>query len=123
MVAQIDDDLPLPVRVVLDQEQDEDCHIYLDYDELDATTEYTSGRIIAVSTRTTAEYTITDDFDIPEHNIRDVVSDDLTETRVRLQACDTDDLQTLFNLVTIEYSLTGAESETIQDDTLSESGS
>lgn len=123
MVAQIDNDLPTPVRVVLDQEQDEDCQIYLDYDEPDATKEYTTGRLIAVSNRTTAEYTITDDFQIPIHNIRDVISEqDDDAQRIWLHGCETEELQTLFNLVSVAYSLTTEDtSSLVQDDAVNES--
>lgn len=98
--------VPLPVSVLLEQEHDEECIVYLSFDAFNSEDNYTNGRLVAVSELTSAEYTITTSFQIPCKNISELrPRTEMNETRILLNECSTKELATLFDMVSISYEI------------------
>lgn len=98
--------VPLPVSLLLEQEHDEECVVYLDFDAFNSADNYTRGRLVAVSDITSAEYTITNAFQVPCKNISELLPNtDMEDTRIPLNECSADDLQMLFDMVSINYTI------------------
>lgn len=101
-----DADIPLPVSVLLEQEHDEECVVFLDFDAFDSGADYTQARFVANSEITSAEYTITNEFSVPCQNISELLpGTPMEETRIPLNECSDDELETLFNMVSINYTI------------------
>lgn len=98
--------IPLPIQVLLEQETDEECNIFLVYDAITANDEFTKGKLVASSTITEAKYTISDKFSLPVENIQAVEPEGETANRkIWIGGCSEADLEALFDSVTIAYSL------------------
>lgn len=98
--------IPLPIQVLLEQETDEECNVFLVYDAITANDEFTKGKLVASSTITEAKYTISDKFSVPVKNIQNVEPEGETANRkIWIGGCSEKDLEELFDSVTIAYSL------------------
>lgn len=110
--------IPLPIRILLETEVDEECSVFLQYDHFQPGDDYTTGKLIAASDITSATYTITEEFSVPCDNIREITTGNVATgvNQIWLDGQDDDELATLFNMVTLNYQLGVEEKPELSED-------
>lgn len=111
------DSVPLPIRILLETEVDEECAVFLQYESFGTDDKYTVGKLIASSELTSATYTITEEFSILCENIQAVTGGANTGVNeIWLDGKETDELAQLFNKVTFNYKIGKEETPELSEE-------
>lgn len=108
--------IPLPIRILLETEVDEECSVFLQYEHFETDDKYTVGKLIASSELTSATYTITEEFSIFCQNIQEVTSKDSGVNEIWLDGQEDEDLAQLFDGVTFNYKIGKEETPELSED-------